>query len=116
MVELINETNVIAADGSAFTVRKFGHIATCDADLACVRRIKQPGNMQKRRFSGARRGNKGDDFAFVDSQIGALQHGDRVGFARVIGLGDTREGQDWVIHNAAPLLGSCAQRGGRERS
>ena len=77
MMELIDEAERAAAQQGAVLVGQSAAVAVPDHHRAAIRPLQQPGDMQHRRFAGARRPDQRDDLAGVERQIDAVQHGDR---------------------------------------
>src|SRR5260370_1438197 len=63
MVELIDEAEGAAAQEGAVLVGKAAAVAALDEDRAAIRPLQQAGDMQHRRFAGARRPDQRDDLA-----------------------------------------------------
>src|SRR5690625_1053703 len=74
MVELIDEAQKIASRARPGTVIEGAHILPGNGDGAAGRRVQKARNLEKRRFSGARWRDKGDDLALGYAQIDAAQH------------------------------------------
>ena len=74
MVELIDETERAASQRCALLVRQPAAVASLDQYRTVVRPLQQPGDMQQRRFPGARRPDQRDDFAGKQREVHPVQH------------------------------------------
>ena len=77
MMELIDEAERAAAQQGALLVRQPAAVAPLDQHRAAIGPLQQPGDVQQRRFSGARRADQRDDLAGQQREVHAVQHRQR---------------------------------------
>jgi hypothetical protein len=74
MVELIDKAERAAAQQGAVLVRKAAAVAALDEDRAAVRAFEEAGDVQHRRFAGARGADQRDDLAGSEREVDAVEH------------------------------------------
>ena len=99
MVELVDEAERAAPQQGAVLVGQAAAIAPLDQHGAAIGPLEQPGDMQQRRFAGARRADQRDDLAGPQREVDAVQHR-QLGAALVEHLAHPAQRQ----HRAAALL------------
>ena len=102
MMKLIDEADIGAPDAGALDV---GHVRggdSVDIDFAAVGVFEQAGDVQQRRFAGARRSDQRHRLAGPDRKLGALENVER-GIALAKAPGDLMQEQDRLLF----VVGEC---------
>ena len=77
MMELVDEADLDAADAGALGIRQARGRDLVDVDLARIRLLEQAGDVQQRRFAGARRRHQRHRLPGPDRKLGALEDVER---------------------------------------
>src|SRR6202022_169257 len=85
-VRLVDEADIGAADLGPLDVGQSGSRRAADIDFAVVGAFEQAGDMQQRRFAGARRRYQGDRLSRPQRELGAVEDRQRGCPLRVLAL------------------------------
>ena len=111
MMELINKAERAAAQLRAMLVRQPAAVAPLDQHGAAIGPFEQPGDVQQRGFSGARRADQRDNLAGKQREVHAVQHRQRDAAA---GLFAGQFGCAPPLQLRAPSPSRIARRRGRQ--
>ena len=76
MMELIDEADVAAPDAGAFGIAQRGAVAPVQQHRTAIGAVEQPGDLEQRRFAGARRGDQRHRLALVKLRRRTVEHMD----------------------------------------
>ena len=84
MVELVDEADLHAPDCGPIVIAELAGFPADDVDLAGIRPLEQAGDVEKRRFAGARRRHQRHRLSRPQREFGAVEDGQRRFALRVL--------------------------------